>query len=78
MGNYGNDLTQKEMDILTCFALGMMREEVAERFGIKQKTLRHYLSVIFQKLNVKRLHQAVVWLFANEYNAKAKEPQRKA
>lgn len=64
-------LTDKEMDILLFFALGMLRKDVAVKFMISERTLRCYLHKIYEKLGVLKLHQAVVWYFANQYNYKA-------
>lgn len=60
-------LDSKEILILKGFASGMDREEVAQRLGISPKTLRGYLHKIYQKLQIKKLHQAVVWFYKNNY-----------
>lgn len=53
------DLTLKEIYILKLFAIeGHERKEVAVILQVSNKTLRGYLSKIYQKLGVKRLHQA--------------------
>jgi len=54
-------LSDKELLILKMFASGMLREEVAEVIEISPKTLRVYLTQIYAKLGVKKLHQAIVW-----------------
>lgn len=64
-------LNEREMDVLTLFAIGMLRHDIAEILKISEKTLRVHLTRIYAKLGVKKLHQAVVWYFANQYNVVA-------
>jgi DNA-binding CsgD family transcriptional regulator len=66
MTNHG--LTNKEVNILSMFAIGMPRNAVAEKLGITTKTLRGYLSLIYEKIGVGQLHQAVVWFYMNKIN----------
>lgn len=54
-------LDDKELSILKMFSEGMLREEVAQVLKISPKTLRVYLTKIYSKLSVKKLHQAIVW-----------------
>lgn len=54
-------LDDKELSILKMFSEGMLREEVAQVLKISPKTLRVYLTKIYSKLSIKKLHQAVVW-----------------
>jgi DNA-binding CsgD family transcriptional regulator len=68
-------LTDKEMDILLFFAMGMTKVEVGSRFMISEKTVRVYLTHIYHKIGVKKLHQAIVWYFEHELSAKASESQ---
>lgn len=65
------ELSPREMDVLTLFAIGMLRHDIAELLQISEKTLRVHLTRIYTKLGVDRLHQAIVWLFANQYNVVA-------
>jgi DNA-binding CsgD family transcriptional regulator len=66
-------LNDKEKEILKQFSLGMLREDVAKNFNIAPKTLRFYLHRIYMKLGVKKLHQAIVWHFVENYHLKAKD-----
>ncbi|MFM1782198.1 MAG: Bacterial regulatory protein luxR family [Pseudomonadota bacterium] len=54
-------LTSKELLILKMFSTGMLREGVADVIQVQPKTLRVYLTYIYEKLGCKKLHQAVVW-----------------
>lgn len=54
-------LITKELLILKLFSEGLLRDEVAKEIGVAPKTLRVYLSVIYEKLGCKKLHQAIVW-----------------
>lgn len=54
-------LTTKELLILKMFASGMLREDVAKIIEVQPKTLRVYLTYIYDKLGCKKLHQAIVW-----------------
>lgn len=61
------ELSAKELLILKCFAIGLLREEVANKIEIAPKTLRFYLHRIYKKLGVQKLHQALVWYFLKHY-----------
>lgn len=59
------ELTANEKLILKCFVDGMERKEIAEKLLITEKTLRHYLHKIYDKIGVKKLHGAAVWYVRN-------------
>lgn len=65
------ELNAREMDVLTLFAIGMLRHDIADVLQISETTLRVHLTRIYAKLGVDKLHQAVVWFFANQYNVVA-------
>ena len=55
------ELTAKELFILKCFCDGEDRKTIAISQMITEKTLRHYLHKIYDKIGVTKLHQACVW-----------------
>lgn len=57
-------LTTKELLILKMFASGMLRADVAKVIEVQPKTLRVYLTYIYEKLGCQKLHQAIVWYLA--------------
>ncbi len=57
------NLSEKELDILHYIALGMNNSEIAEQLAYSEKTVKNYLSVIFQKLGIRDRTQAAVFAF---------------
>ena len=47
-------LTPREKEVATLAALGLTNEEIAKELGISVKTAKAHLSLVFQKLGVKR------------------------
>lgn len=62
------ELNAKELLILEAFATGLDRFAVADKMGVGEKTLRGYLHKIYNKLGVKKLHQAIIWYLRKHYN----------
>lgn len=54
------DLTEREMDVLTLLADGHSNPEIARRLHLAPGTVRNYVSVILSKLNVADRTQAAV------------------
>jgi DNA-binding NarL/FixJ family response regulator len=52
-------LSEQEQRVLAYVAKGNTNKEVAVAMGLSDKTVRNYLSTIFQKLNVTRRSEAV-------------------
>ena len=52
-------LSEQEQRVLAYVAKGKTNKEVATVMGLSDKTVRNYLSSIFQKLNVTRRSEAV-------------------
>nr|WP_236630094.1 helix-turn-helix transcriptional regulator [Thermus thermamylovorans] len=50
-------LTQREKEVAALAALGLSNEEIAKELGISVKTVKAHLSIIFQKLGVKKRSQ---------------------
>lgn len=55
----GNDLTERERDVLHCMVEGMNNHEIAERLVISLGTVKFHVSNIFQKLGVDNRVEAV-------------------
>ena len=55
-----DDLTKREEDILRRVATGMSNREVAEALGIKEKTVKHYMTAILEKLQARNRVEAAL------------------
>ena len=58
-----SELSDKEIDILRCVAMGLSNKEIAEQLAYSEKTVKNYLSIIFQKLNIRDRTQAAIFAF---------------
>ena len=58
-------LSPQEKRVLALIADGCTNKEVAVRLGLNEKTVRNYLSTVFEKLHVSRRAEAAV-IFAQE------------
>lgn len=56
-GNSSNSLTEREKEVLELVANGKNTKEIAEELRIKTGTVRNYISVILDKLEVKNRRQ---------------------
>lgn len=54
-------LTEKEMEILRYVAKGMSNKEIADKLAYSEKTVKNYLSIIFQKLGIRDRTQAAIF-----------------
>lgn len=52
-------LTPREREVLALIAEGLDNHQIAERFGISEKTVRNHASVIFEKIEAKSRAHAV-------------------
>lgn len=57
------ELSEKEVDILRCVAMGLSNKEIAEQLAYSEKTVKNYLSVIFQKLGLRDRTQGAIFAF---------------
>ncbi len=58
-------LTPREKDVLRCLANGCHNREIAEQLHLSEKTVKHYITSIFKKLNLRNRVEAA--LFAQKF-----------
>jgi DNA-binding NarL/FixJ family response regulator len=58
-----NGLTDKEIEILRYIAAGMSNKEIANELSYSEKTVKNYLSTIFQKLEIRDRTQAAIFAY---------------
>ncbi|WP_425050319.1 response regulator [Psychromarinibacter sp. S121] len=54
------DLTKREEDIMKLVATGQSNKEVAEALGLKEKTVKHYMTAILEKLHARNRVEAAI------------------
>jgi DNA-binding NarL/FixJ family response regulator len=54
-------LTERDIEILRYVATGMSNKEIAEKLAYAEKTVKNYLSLIFQKLGIRDRTQAAIF-----------------
>lgn len=54
-------LTPKELEILKLLAMGLSNKEIGRRLCLAEKTVKNYLSTIFQKLQINDRVQAAIY-----------------
>ena len=56
----GDDLTKRELEVITMIGLGLNNKEISKKLYIGEATVRHHLSSIYSKLNIEdRLNLAI-------------------
>lgn len=59
-GSYNDDLTVRELEVVSMIGLGMNNKVISQKLFISEATVRHHLSSIYGKLNVEdRLNLAI-------------------
>ncbi len=64
-GHPSRTLSEKELEIIRYVAAGMSNKEIAEKLAYSEKTVKHYLSIIFQKLGTRDRTQAAIFALRN-------------
>lgn len=59
--NHPETLSEKEIEIIRLVAAGMSNKEIAEKLAYSEKTVKNYLSIIFQKLGIRDRTQAAIF-----------------
>ena len=54
-------LSEREQDVLRLLALGKENQEIGDRLGISERTVRYHLRNIYDKLGVQRRGEAIAW-----------------
>ena len=54
------DLTEREREILECLADGLSNKEIGEKLFLSEKTVKHYMTSIMQKLQVRNRVEAAL------------------
>ncbi len=60
-----DDLTKREVEVLTCVAKGQFNREIAENLGISERTVKNHIANIFKKIKVSDRTQAAVFAIRN-------------
>lgn len=63
-GTHGHSLAQlseKELEIVRYLASGLSNKEIADRLSYSEKTVKNYLSIIFQKLHLRDRTQVAIF-----------------
>ncbi|MFX8335542.1 response regulator transcription factor, partial [Acinetobacter baumannii] len=55
-----SDLTSREEQVLDHAARGLTNKEIAKTLNLSEKTIKHYMTNILQKLNVRNRVEAVL------------------
>lgn len=55
-----DDLTKREEDILRLVAVGQSNKEVADALGLQEKTIKHYMTTILEKLHARNRVEAAI------------------
>ncbi|MBN2441980.1 MAG: response regulator transcription factor [Spirochaetales bacterium] len=60
-----NNLTQREIEILSMVSLGSTNEEISESLNLSLSTVKTHLYNIYKKINVKNRFNAAIWASTN-------------
>jgi len=61
------ELTSQEKELLELVARGLKNKEISEELFISEKTVRNYLTKVFEKINVRTRTEAAIFWIENRY-----------
>jgi two-component system, NarL family, nitrate/nitrite response regulator NarL len=70
------ELTKRENEIIALVAEGLKNKEIAERLCISSATVRHHLSAIFAKLDVRDRLKLVIFAFRQGLVDPSEKPEK--
>lgn len=62
------NLTKKENEILEKIAMGLSNKEIAKELFLSEGTVRNYVSIIFEKLNIENRTKACIFYYNKDNN----------
>lgn len=63
--NIGDDLSQREREILHLIAAGLTNQEIADKLHVSINTVKTYVRGAYRKIGADRRSQAVGWVLSN-------------
>ena len=66
-------LTDRELEVVDLVCKGMTNKAVGEKLFISQTTVRHHLTTIFDKLQIRNRYELFDFMYRNGYSASAKK-----
>lgn len=54
------ELTEREREVLDCVAAGLSNKEVGARLHLSEKTVKHYMTIVMEKLGVRNRTEAAL------------------
>ena len=73
--NNREGLTDRELEILTLIAQGASNREIGDKLFLSEKTIKNYITSIFQKLQMSDRTQAAVYALQHGLITKSNNPQ---
>ena len=55
-----DELTEREREVLDCVAAGLSNKEVGARLHLSEKTVKHYMTIVMEKLGVRNRTEAAL------------------
>ena len=59
--NHGNNLTEREVDILQMVAQGWGNQKIGQALGVTERTVRSHMRNIYDKLHLANRAEAIAW-----------------
>jgi DNA-binding NarL/FixJ family response regulator len=69
-----DELTERERQVLELVATGLSNKEVGQQLGLAEKTIKHYLTAVLQKLHVRSRVEAALLAQRHGLGANKAEP----